>query len=351
MKKDEQLDDTNSECNESPTSSRASSVEVTVKQEFLSFPLSPSSSGPSTPLTTWPYSALLTPQSLVTPSQLVLNIDQNNTATTAPSGVKRPPSPTPSTDGNPSSQSGAPTKRVKRKARTDEEKEQRAYERTMRNRRAAQESRDRKKRQFEALEEENRRLQSENAEMKRRIEQLEASQQQYSLIFDENPITTPPATESENKNDTDPVIKTEVFSPSETFDMTFHPAEMKFQDQQCLSFSPIASISLSLLQSWIQPQKTQQLFSTLFSIWTMMTLPWISLLIEEMLAYLLPATFNSLNTGSLFTGAENRLCGFSSRQGSKDVVFTSGKEIVDRLGKYSGLRVDILLLSEMYPIK
>src|SRR5947208_6446822 len=58
---------------------------------------------------------------------------------------------------------------LKRKAKTEEEKEARAYERTMRNRRAAQESRDRKKRQLEALEEENRRLQQENEQMKKRI--------------------------------------------------------------------------------------------------------------------------------------------------------------------------------------
>jgi len=173
--------------------SRESSAQVTVKE--FSFPLSPvsSASTPSTPLTTWPYSTLLTPQSLVSPSQLVL-------------GVKRSSSPASSSTTEP------PAKKVKRKARTEEEKQASANERIMRNRRAAQESRDRKKRQLESLEEENRRLQQENATMRRRIEQLESQQSLPTL----EPASDIPTTYCD-------VIKEEVFSP-ESFESTFHPA-------------------------------------------------------------------------------------------------------------------------------
>jgi len=214
--------------------SRESSAEIVVLKKEFSFPLSPSSnsSTPSTPLTTWPYSTLLTPQSLagISPSQLVLGVK-----------VKRSSSPASS-----SAEPGA--KRVKRKARTEEEKQASAYERTMRNRRAAQESRDRKKRQVEALEEENQRLLEENASMRRRIEQLEA--QQSPTIADTEPLTysvatspmypiSSPPTYSEATSPSypdptsltytdapypdDPIIKAEEFSP-ESFDSTFHPA-------------------------------------------------------------------------------------------------------------------------------
>jgi hypothetical protein len=273
--------------------SRASSADISLKgDEKLSFPLSPSSnaSTPSTPLTTWPYSTLLTPQSLVTPSQLVLSEIT----------VKRPSSP--------SSSSAEPaTKKVKRKARTEEEKELRAFERTMRNRRAAQESRDRKKRQFEALEEENRRLQEENAQMKQRLQELES--QQFSLIID----NTFPILPLSPKND-DPIVKTEVFSP-QSFESTFHPAAVEL-DQQCLSnLMEIILINHSLfnllyptvywMTIWTTIHSLLPFYSTLFSMTTRISL------MNEIHAYLLPATFNSLNTGSLFTGAEKRLCEIS----------------------------------------
>jgi hypothetical protein len=273
-------------------SRESSTDEVAVKE--LSFPLSPSSNGspPPTSLTTWPYT-LLTPQSLVNPSQLAVR-------------VKRP-SPASST-----TESAA--KKVKRKARTEEEKLASAYERTMRNRRAAQESRDRKKRQMEALEEENRLLQEENLNMKRRIEQLESQQQQQQQ--QSSHVTTPTYTDDPAlpySTDDPVIIKDEVFSP-ESFESTFHPAAMEF-DQQCPSNSlKITSTPTSTL-SFYSPLNPsilwtivclQPIFSTLFSLTTQISL-------SERLAHS-PATFNSLNTGSLFTGAENGLC-IGSRQG------------------------------------
>jgi hypothetical protein len=214
----------------------------------------------------------------------------------------------------------------------------------MRNRRAAQESRDRKKRQFEVLEEENRRLQSENAEMKRRIEKLEAQQREYDFIFDQSTIPPPSVEETPDE----PIIKTEVFSPSDSFDATFHPAVMKY-DRQCPPSICLMWISLLVLTRLIQWPMTalRQLYLTLFS--SMMTKTWISLLTREKPAYLFPATFNSLNTGSLFTGAENRLCGFSSRLVRGENVKFNGKQVVDRLDCASR-RID-WLLGEMYPIK
>lgn len=317
--------------------SKSNSPELSIKSEELTFPLSPASnvSPPSTPLTTWPYSALLTPQSLVTPSQLVLT-----------DMVKRPASPASSNADQP-----PPAKRVKRKARTDEEKEARAYERTMRNRRAAQESRDRKKRQFEALEQENHRLHEENLQMKRRIEQLESQQrqiqqtqksrnqtqnQQFSVIINspspypiadsgvdddnkDNNNTTSTSTNNDDDSDqVDTIIKSEVFSP-ESFGSTFHPAVVKFnnnKDLQCLSISLVNLLSRSTIwysynllylhrMMWMMVY-LRPFFSTLLSLTTR-----IFLMNNEMHAYLPPATFNSLNTGSLFTGAESRLCGFS----------------------------------------
>lgn len=281
--------------------SRDSSAEVSVKEEFA-FPLSPSSSVslPTTPLTTWPYSTLLTPQSLVAPSQLVLTDIV----------VKRPPP-------SPASSTAEPApKKAKRKARTEEEKEARAYERTMRNRRAAQESRDRKKRQFEALEEENRRLQDENDEMKRRIKELET--QQFNLVIDPIPypaLNTP--TDEDDEASTEPVIKTEVSTP-ERFDLAFHPAAME-SDPQCLSIS---------LESTICFTTMAHLFcNLLFHIWTIVRLQMLSStplsmttrisLMNERPAYLFLATLNSLNTGSLFAGAENGLCDSSCLQGGK----------------------------------
>jgi hypothetical protein len=243
-------------------------TEVTIKSEGSTTP-STNVSAPSTPLTTWPYNTLLTPQCLVAPSQLVLT-----------DLLKRPSSPSAS-----SSTAEPPAKKVKRKARTEEEKEARAYERTMRNRRAAQESRDRKKRQFEILEEENRRLQEENQQMKRRIEQLESQQIQLQLP------TSPE------------VIVKEEFSPG-SFDSTFHPAVMELKnDQQCLSISLRNSYSLMNYQFWmLMSMNLHPLFSTLFSLMIR-----ISLMHHKGLLAYSPATFNSLNIGSLFTGAENRL--------------------------------------------
>jgi hypothetical protein len=291
--------------------SRESSAEIVVLKKEFSFPLSPSSnsSTPSTPLTTWPYSTLLTPQSLagISPSQLVLGVK-----------VKRSSSP-----ASCSAEPGA--KRVKRKARSEEEKQASAYERTMRNRRAAQESRDRKKRQVEALEEENQRLLEENASMRRRIEQLEA-QQSPNIADTESltypvatspmyPISSPPTysdTTSPSYPDPtsltytdDPIIKAEEFSP-ESFDSTFHPAAMEY-DQQCPSISLVNTFTTSTTLFTIplmNPPWTKiclrPLFSTLFSMMTR-----ISLMSESLVPS--PATFNSLNTGSLFTGAENGL--------------------------------------------
>lgn len=281
--------------------SRDSSAEVAFKEEFA-FPLSPSSNAslPSTPLTTWPYSTLLTPQSLVAPSQLVLTDIV----------VKRPSSPASSTA------EPAP-KKVKRKARTEEEKEARAYERTMRNRRAAQESRDRKKRQFEALEEENRRLQEENAQMKQRIEELES--QQFNLVID--PIPYPALNTPTNEDDNTTVhhiIKTEVSTP-ERFDLAFHPAVVK-SDRQCLSISLESTICFTTMMVHL-------FCSLLYHMWTILRLQVLSStplsmmtrisLMNERPAYLLPATLNSLNTGSLFAGAENGLRDSSCLQSGK----------------------------------
>ena len=157
----------------------------------------------------------------------------------------------------------------------------------MRNRRAAQESRDRKKRQFELLEEENRRLQEENQRMKRRIEQLESQQIQLQLPMSPE------------------LIVKEEFSSPESFESTFHPAVMESKnDQQCLSISLKNSYSLMNYQFWMSLRMNlHPLFSTLFSLMIRISL----MHHKGMLAYS-PATFNSLNTGSLFTGAENRLC-------------------------------------------
>ena len=280
--------------------SRDSSAEVNAKEEFT-FPLSPSSNAslPTTPLTTWPYSTLLTPQSLVTPSQLILTDVV----------VKRPSSPA-------SSAAEPAPKKVKRKARTEEEKETRAYERTMRNRRAAQESRDRKKRQFEALEEENRRLQQQNEQMKQRIKELEA--QQFSLVIEPIPYPTlnTPIKEDDNPIH-EPIIKTEVSTP-ERFDLAFHPAAME-SDRQCLSislettryFTTMVHSFFSLLYHMSMMIHLQVISSTPLS-----TMTRISLMYERP-AYLPPATLNSLNTGSLFAGAENGLCDSSCHQGGK----------------------------------
>jgi hypothetical protein len=232
-------------------------------------------SAPTTPLTTWPYSALLTPQSIISPSQLVLT-----------DLIKRPASPSPSASAEP------PAKKVKRKARTEEEKEVRAHERTMRNRRAAQESRDRKKRQFEVLEEENKRLLEENQQMKRRIELLEQRHQLFT-------ITTPPT------DDDVVIVKSEeeeetagIFS-SKSFESTFHSAAMKFnKDQQCHSISlknysrlfPFLTTICVLYhnQSWMMNVLLLRLFSTLFSLTTR-----ISLMSNGMQTAYSPATFNS----------------------------------------------------------
>jgi len=267
---------------------RHASPEVTIKQEEPSLPLSPAScaSTGSPPLTTWPYSALSgTTHSLVTPSQLVLT------------GFIKGPSP--SLPENPV----APrSKRTKRKAKTEEEKEARAYERTMRNRRAAQESRDRRKRQFEALEQENRRLQEENLRMKERIEQLEKQQQQFALLVDQ---THPSPTDTSLER----VVKLESYSP-QLFESTFHPAVMEY-DLQCLHSTFVQNLSILMRYRDSCPLSLQTimiiaflppLFSTVFSL-TMRTF-----LMNEMSPYL-PATFNSLNTGSLFTGADHGLCG------------------------------------------
>jgi len=272
-------------------------------------------STPSTPLTTWPYSALLTPQSIISPSQLVLT----DLITPATSTIKRP---SPSSPSASSSSAEPPAKKAKRKARTDEEKEARAHERTMRNRRAAQESRDRKKRQFEVLEEENKRLQEENRQMKQRIEQLEQQQQQQQQRF------TPPTEYSPRPTEynTDVIIKSEdqgviEFSSAENFESTFHPAVMEFstKDQQCLSIISLnknllllpyflTTLLFQLQQTWMN----LPIFSTLFSL----TITRISLMNNGMLTYS-PATFNSLNTGSLFTGAENKLCDSLCRRSVK----------------------------------
>jgi bZIP transcription factor len=236
MKSEIQVQRRPSRTNDSATSRSSSpaSTIVVKKEDDQSLSLSPfppsPSSNPSTPLTTWPYSALLTSQSLISPSQLI---------------VKRSSSP------DQLSLTTFPAKKIKRKARTEEEKEVRAYERTMRNRRAAQESRDRKKRQFEALEEENKRLHVENKKMKQRIKQLEQQHPPYNLALDV-PLSPLPQSskcetldsdlESESCASTSPatsfiVVKQE---DPESLDLeeslsTFHPAVVN--DLQCLTNS------------------------------------------------------------------------------------------------------------------
>ena len=259
--------------------------EKSAEYDFSQVPIKREGSAPlsnvspvATPLTTWPYSLSIIRQSFaVSPSQLHTSLK------------RRSSSPGPSISSEPT------LKKAKRKARTEEEKEARAYERTMRNRRAAQESRDRKKRQFEVLEEENRRLHEENLQMKRRIEQLESHHQQLQI---QQTFNFPVAIKQEEEHE---------FSP-ESFESTFHPAVMEFNsDQQCLSnslkkLSFLTNYYLRYL-TWITMNNLRPLFSTVFSMTR------ISLMNNEKLVYS-PATFNSLNTGSLFTGAENRLCNF-----------------------------------------
>lgn len=283
----------------------------------------------STLPTTFPYTALLNTTQSISPSQLVLTdfVTSKRRSESPASSSNDSSSPPPSGDHPP------PAKKTKRKARTEEEKEVRAQERTMRNRRAAQESRDRKKRQFESLEEENKRLQEENAKMKARIEQLES--QQFQLVSTHHSATLgdvlgaaatvggamevdSPASEavSEVKEDEE---------EESCLESTFHPAVMEsVSDQQCLSSNSLSSTSppLSTTMTTPTPSRLSRTLPTLSTI----TLLLISSILLSILiriymkeehsplpAYLLktmvlprsaPATFNSLNTGSLFTGAE-----------------------------------------------
>ncbi|KAG0137783.1 hypothetical protein HOY82DRAFT_647208 [Tuber indicum] len=62
-----------------------------------------------------------------------------------------------------------------KRAKTDEEKEQRRIERILRNRAAARSSRERKEKQVEALEEERRGLAESNARMRARLTEMEES--------------------------------------------------------------------------------------------------------------------------------------------------------------------------------
>ena len=122
------------------------------------------------------------------------------------------------------------------------------------------------------------------------------------------------------------------FSP-ESFESTFHPAVMEFNlDQQCLSNS-LKTVSFLTnyylrYQIWTTMNNLRLHFSTLFSL-----MKRISLMNSEKLAYS-PATFNSLNTGSLFTGAGNRLCNSLRHQ-----IMGSGLEWVKMLNRI-GLRIE-----------
>jgi hypothetical protein len=297
---------------EDPASPRPSSKAAT-----FTFNLS------STLPTTFPYTALLNTTQSISPSQLVL--------TDFVTSKRRSESPASSSNDSSSPPPGdhpPPAKKTKRKARTEEEKEARAQERTLRNRRAAQESRDRKKRQFESLEEENKRLQEENAKMKARIEQLES--QQFQLVSTHHSATlgdvldaaaTVGGSMEVDSPASEAVIK--VKEEESCLESTFHPAVMEpVLDQQCLSSNSLSSTFPPLSTTTIMPSRLSRTLPTLSTItlWLISSIL-LSVLIRIYMkeehsplpAYLLkmmvlpcsaPATFNSLNTGSLFTGAE-----------------------------------------------
>ncbi|KAG0634190.1 hypothetical protein HOY80DRAFT_856528, partial [Tuber brumale] len=68
----------------------------------------------------------------------------------------------------------------RKRAKTDEEKEQRRIERVLRNRAAAQSSRERKRKEVQALEEERAKLAESNADMRARlVAQEEANRALY----------------------------------------------------------------------------------------------------------------------------------------------------------------------------
>jgi hypothetical protein len=237
----------------------------------------------------------------------------------------------------------------------------------MRNRRAAQESRDRKKRQFESLEEENKRLQEENAKMKARIEQLES--QQFQLVSTHHSATlgdglgaaaTVGGAMEVDSPASEAVSEVKEEEEESCLESTFHPAVMEsVSDQQCLSSNSLSSTSppLSTMTMTTTPSRLSRTLPTLSTI----TLLLISSILLSVLiriymkeehsplpAYLLkmmvfplsaPATFNSLNTGSLFTGAETGCAYvFSSRVGLERACFPWSVGSLDGLmGDRTGL--------------
>jgi flagellar motility protein MotE (MotC chaperone) len=315
----------------------------------------------STLPTTFPYTALLNTTQSISPSQLVLTdfVTSKRRSESPASSSNDSSSPPPSGDHPP------PSKKTKRKARTEEEKEARALERTMRNRRAAQESRDRKKRQFESLEEENKRLQEENAKMKARIEQLES--QQFQLVSTHHSATlgdvlgaaaTVGGAMEVDSPASEAVSEVKEEEEESCLEATFHPAVMEsVLDQQCLSSNSLSSTSPPLSTTTTIPSRLSRTLPTSSTI----TLLLISLILLSVLiriymkeehsplpAYLLkmmvlpssaPATFNSLNTGSLFTGAETG-CAYvvSSRVGLERGCFPWSVGSLDGLmGDRTGL--------------
>jgi Basic region leucine zipper len=309
-----------------------------IKRESISYPPTPPQEN-SSPPSTWPYCALMRNSASVAPSQLVL------TGLVKPRG---PPSPDESLNGEP------PRKRVRRKARTEEERKVREDERAMRNRRAAQESRDRRKKQMEMLEVDNGRLKSENDRLKRlvwavTIGGLEDGPAGESTVELSAEVVKIIREVEEMRSDTDPKVKEESMDDEDSYqdlsscDSTVigdvvcedmleeapHPAVMSHSDPQCHSSSSTTSSPLTTQPRWLTTLLLTIFLLSRFSILTSLSLT-VSKRVKTALSSC-PATFNCLNTGSHFTGADAR--GKRSSSSAKlQLKRHVAKAVVHRLG-------------------
>ena len=218
--------------------------------------------------------------------------------------------PESSSESTPDPINEPPKKRIRKNAKTEEEKAVRAEERALRNRRAAQESRDRKKQQLKVLEQNNEQLRLENKLLR---EQLSVLEERLNLMEAEVKL------ESESNLDGSEQL--------EGVAQTHYPAAVMSCDLQCQVLPPTWNSPFScptlistskcipikgILSTYSPPQSTplscrlHSMSSFNFLHCSMMSILQMGWTLWNP-QFEFCATYHSLNIGSLDTGAKTTI--------------------------------------------
>jgi Basic region leucine zipper len=281
--------------------------------------------------------------STVEPSLLQLASPPASLASSLPNS----PTPEPSDDGH------QPKKqRIRRNAKTEEEKKARAEERALRNRRAAQESRDRRRKQFEHMESENKELMTENLLLKEKLATLESKLSLLEQAESDEILAV---------ND----INSQGAEAEDGIATTHYPAVIMYQDQLCQAIpsllhpsstpslistyqanQTISHISLDPVQSTIR-RKQSAAHSTNFWISTVQQPIFSPMTFLQIVQSEFYATFDGLNIGSPEKGAETTMHvsakGVADNCGILDVILNQSGDLSLDLVKFELYRFNTVL--------